>query len=91
VPAGPAAGAVPEVPRTGIIADNWWLFKGHIGGRLLWVNCTYRFETQPFYTGPPMVRLALPSSGAPAPAVETPAAAGGAELLTIFSPLTDRV
>jgi hypothetical protein len=62
-----------------IIADNWWVFKGHIGGRLLWVNCTYRFETQPFYTGPPMVRLALPSSGAPAPAVETPAAAGGGE------------
>jgi hypothetical protein len=68
------------------IGDNWQLFRGHIGGRLLWVNCTYRFETRPFYYGPAMVRLVSPSSGAPA--IETATATGGGESkqqrLTIF-------
>ncbi|GJN32588.1 hypothetical protein PR202_gb21102 [Eleusine coracana subsp. coracana] len=63
----------------GIIRDTLPVFLGHIGGRVLWVNCTYRFETSPFYNGPPIVRLASLSSGAPAPApaVEEPATAGG--------------
>ncbi|CAN6211867.1 unnamed protein product [Urochloa humidicola] len=41
-------------------------FQNNIGGRVLEVDCTYRFETAPFYNGPAMVRLA--SSRAPAPA-----------------------
>ncbi|GJN11509.1 hypothetical protein PR202_ga29707 [Eleusine coracana subsp. coracana] len=63
----------------GIIRDTLPAFLGHIGGRVLWVNCTYRFETASFYNGQPIVRLASPSSGAPAPApaVEEPATSGG--------------
>ncbi|TKW15025.1 hypothetical protein SEVIR_5G204300v4 [Setaria viridis] len=62
----------------GIIADGLPRFLNSIGGRVLWVNCTYRFETAPFYSGPAMVRLPSPGAGAPAPgpAVETPPAAG---------------
>ncbi|KAM0869994.1 hypothetical protein ACQ4PT_040315 [Festuca glaucescens] len=56
-------------------------FLNHTGGRTLWFNCTYRFETSPFYNGPAMVRLASRSRGAPAPAVQptvgTPGVAGG--------------
>ncbi|XP_062190112.1 cysteine-rich receptor-like protein kinase 6 [Phragmites australis] len=56
-------------------------FANRIGGRVLSVNCTYRFETAPFYNGPAMVRLASPSPGTPAPAVQptlgTPSVAGG--------------
>ncbi|TVU38664.1 hypothetical protein EJB05_12048, partial [Eragrostis curvula] len=63
----------------GIIADGLPRFLNSIGGRVLWVNCTYRFETAPFYSGPAMVRLPSPGAGAPAPgpAIETRAAAGG--------------
>ncbi|NP_001136622.1 Cysteine-rich receptor-like protein kinase 6 isoform 2 [Zea mays] len=43
-------------------------FRNSIGGRVLAVSCTYRYESAPFYDGPAMVRLAPPSSGAPAPA-----------------------
>ncbi|XP_062187739.1 cysteine-rich receptor-like protein kinase 6 isoform X3 [Phragmites australis] len=62
-----------------IVAANLVGFQSNIGGRVLGVNCTYRYETAPFFNGPAMVRLASPSSGAPAPvpAIETPAAAGG--------------
>ncbi|TVU38676.1 hypothetical protein EJB05_12060, partial [Eragrostis curvula] len=72
----------PELCRkclAGIIADGLPRFVNSIGGRVLWVNCTYRFETAPFYSVPAMVRLASPGAGAPAPgpAVETPPAAGG--------------
>ncbi|CAN6183650.1 unnamed protein product [Urochloa humidicola] len=54
----------------------------HIGGRALWFNCTFRFETSPFYNGPAMVRLA---SRAPAlqPTVGTPAATGGDRKLSV--------
>ncbi|XP_071677500.1 cysteine-rich receptor-like protein kinase 6 isoform X2 [Lolium perenne] len=60
-------------------------FFNHTGGRTLWFNCTYRFETSPFYNGPAMVRLASRSRGAPAtapavqPTVGTPGVAGGGE------------
>ncbi|CAN6211872.1 unnamed protein product [Urochloa humidicola] len=54
----------------------------HVGGRTLWFNCTYRYETSPFYNGPPMVRLAS-RAPAPAPALQptagTPAVAGGGD------------
>jgi hypothetical protein len=55
-------------------------FQNLIGGRVLAVSCTYRYESAPFYNGPAMVRLASPSSApAPAPAVNfrVPAADGG--------------
>lgn len=65
----------------GIIADGLPRFQNSIGGRVLWVNCTYRFETAPFYSGQAMVRPPSPGAGAPAPgpAVETPPAAGAGE------------
>ncbi|CAD6342570.1 unnamed protein product [Miscanthus lutarioriparius] len=53
-------------------------FNGSIGGRVLGVDCTYRYETAPFYNGRAMVRLAPPTSSrapAPAPALQ-PTAAG---------------
>jgi len=56
-------------------------FNGSIGGRVLGVDCTYRYETAPFYNGQAMVRLAQPSSSrapAPAPALQ-PTAAGEGE------------
>ncbi|KAL6657915.1 hypothetical protein ACP70R_005695 [Stipagrostis hirtigluma subsp. patula] len=63
-----------------LVAETLDTYKSHIGGRSLWVNCTYRFETSPFYNGPAMVRLESRSSGAPAPAVQptvgTPATIG---------------
>ncbi|CAD6223600.1 unnamed protein product [Miscanthus lutarioriparius] len=54
-------------------------FNGSIGGRVLGVDCTYRYETAPFYNGRAMVRVAPPTSSrapAPAPALQ-PTAAGG--------------
>ncbi|CAN6248859.1 unnamed protein product [Urochloa humidicola] len=62
----------------GIIADGLPRFVNSIGGRVLRVNCTYRFETAPFYSSPAMVQLPSPGAGAPAPgpAVETPPEAG---------------
>ncbi|CAL5062373.1 unnamed protein product [Urochloa decumbens] len=56
----------------------------HAGARTLWFNCTFRYETSPFYNGPAMVRLASRAPApAPAPALQptvgTPALAGGGE------------
>ncbi|KAJ1291262.1 hypothetical protein BS78_02G303500 [Paspalum vaginatum] len=53
----------------------------NIGGSMLWVNCTCRYDITPFFNGPAMVRLAspIPSAPAPAPALAPavpPAAAG---------------
>ncbi|CAN6211874.1 unnamed protein product [Urochloa humidicola] len=65
----------------GIVAAYLDSFGSNRGGRVLGVDCTYRFETAPFYNGPAMVRLASPSPGAPAPAAPptagTPAATPG--------------
>jgi len=64
----------------GIVAEHLVFFENNIGGRVLGVNCSYRYETAPFFNGPAMVLLAsTPSSGAPP--VGTPAAAGGGELM----------
>ncbi|TVU38862.1 hypothetical protein EJB05_12257, partial [Eragrostis curvula] len=52
----------------GLIADGLPRFLGSIGGRVQWVNCTYRFETYSFYSGPAMVRLPASNAGTPAPA-----------------------
>ncbi|WVZ66195.1 hypothetical protein U9M48_015453 [Paspalum notatum var. saurae] len=61
----------------GIVASDLGVFESNIGGRVLGVNCSYRYETAPFFNGPAMVRLASPRSGAPAPMVGTAATAGG--------------
>ncbi|KAK3127271.1 hypothetical protein QOZ80_7AG0570740 [Eleusine coracana subsp. coracana] len=60
----------------GIIRDTLPAFLGHIGGRVLWVNCTYRFETASFYNGPPIVRLVTPSPSSEAPFHDMPATKG---------------
>ncbi|KAJ1291258.1 hypothetical protein BS78_02G303200 [Paspalum vaginatum] len=62
----------------GIVVESLAVFQSNIGGRVLAMNCTYRYETAPFFNGPAMVRLASPSSGAPAPVptIGTPAAGG---------------
>lgn len=79
---GCLAGIITKMPR---------LFTNRIGGRVLGVRCSYRYEVNAFLHGPVMVRLAAPaSSGAPAPAVGptvlTPAAAaGGGESKRAFS------
>ncbi|WVZ66194.1 hypothetical protein U9M48_015452 [Paspalum notatum var. saurae] len=64
---------------SGIVVESLAVFQSNIGGRVLGVNCSYRYETAPFFNGPAMVRLASPSSRAPAPVptVGTPAMAGG--------------
>ncbi|KAL6842962.1 hypothetical protein ACP4OV_027275 [Aristida adscensionis] len=46
-----------------LIANSMDAFAGQIGARSLSVNCTYRFETAPFYSGPAMVRLESASFG----------------------------
>jgi hypothetical protein len=51
-----------------IVAGNLGGFQNYAGGRVLAINCTYRYETVPFFNGPAMVRMASPISGAPAPA-----------------------
>nr|CAB3458207.1 unnamed protein product [Digitaria exilis] len=51
-----------------IVAANLAAFGGYIGGRVLALNCTYRYETEPFFNGPAMVTIASPISPAPAPA-----------------------
>jgi hypothetical protein len=78
-----------------IISQSLDGFQNLVGGRALWINCTYRYETAPFFDGPAMVQIAPPpSSGAPAPAPTvapsmqptsgTPAAvAGGGEFLSV--------
>ncbi|KAJ1291253.1 hypothetical protein BS78_02G303000 [Paspalum vaginatum] len=70
---------------TGIVVESLAVFQSSIGGRVLGFNCSYRYETAPFFNGPATVRLASPSSGAPAPVptVGTPAAAGGGTLLPV--------
>ncbi|CAN6372290.1 unnamed protein product, partial [Urochloa humidicola] len=50
----------------GVIASNLVEFKDRIGGRVLWFNCSWRYETAPFFNGPALVRLPSPSP-APAP------------------------
>jgi hypothetical protein len=68
-----------------IVARDLAVFQSNIGGRVLGINCTYRYETAPFFNGPATVRLSSPSSVAPAPgpavkpAARTPASAGGGE------------
>ena len=57
-----------------IVAANLGAFQNYIGGRVLAINCNYRYETVPFFHGPAMVRMASPISGAPTPA---PAPAAG--------------
>jgi hypothetical protein len=73
-------------------------FYDYIGGRVLGINCSYRYEIVSFFNGPAMVRLASPSSGAPAsapapapapasalqPTVGTPPAAGKGEFIKAF-------
>ncbi|OEL25060.1 Cysteine-rich receptor-like protein kinase 10 [Dichanthelium oligosanthes] len=67
----------------GIIAFMPRLFTNRVGGRVLGVRCSYRYEVYSFLDSPVMVQLAESgsSSGAPAPATEpaavTPAATGG--------------
>ncbi|KAJ1291256.1 hypothetical protein BS78_02G303100 [Paspalum vaginatum] len=69
----------------GLISDSLESLANNIRGRMLWVNCTYRYDITPFFNGPAMVRLASPIPSAPAPApapapalapVVPPAAAG---------------
>ncbi|KAL6656700.1 hypothetical protein ACP70R_004480 [Stipagrostis hirtigluma subsp. patula] len=62
----------------GIVATTLADFENCVRGRVLWVNCNYRYETTPFYNGPAMVRLASPIPTVPVPApapVPTPAPA----------------
>uniref|UniRef100_A0ACD5V137 Uncharacterized protein n=1 Tax=Avena sativa TaxID=4498 RepID=A0ACD5V137_AVESA len=56
----------------GIIAEMPRLFTDRVGGRILGVRCSYRYEMYSFLDSPVMVRLAAPpspSSEAPAPAL----------------------
>lgn len=53
-----------------IVAVNQAAFGSYIGGRVLGLKCNYRYETEPFFNGPAMVRMASPISPAPAPAME---------------------
>jgi hypothetical protein len=70
----------------GVLASDLGTFQNNIRGRMLGVNCTYRYDTSPFYHGPAMVRIASPPSSsvapAPAPAVQPrpPPPAEGGEL-----------
>ncbi|PWZ12967.1 Cysteine-rich receptor-like protein kinase 6 [Zea mays] len=63
----------------GLISQSLDGFQNNIGGRVLWVNCTWRYETSPFFNGPAMVRLAS-SSSPPAAA----AAGGGERKYSVF-------
>ncbi|OEL30997.1 Cysteine-rich receptor-like protein kinase 19 [Dichanthelium oligosanthes] len=78
----------------GLISQSLDRFQNRIGGRVLWINCTYRYESAPFYNGSAMVRLASSSSGAPAPApavqpTTTPAAAGREDIEMVDSMMID--
>lgn len=71
----------------GVLATDLGTFQNSIRGRMLGVNCTYRYDTSLFFHGPAMVRIASPSSVAPAPAVQPrppPTAARGGELKCVF-------
>ncbi|CAN6381447.1 unnamed protein product [Urochloa humidicola] len=52
-----------------VIASNLVQFQDRIGGRGLWFNCSWRYETAPFFSGPALVRLPSPSP-APVPALQ---------------------
>jgi hypothetical protein len=54
----------------GLISESLDGFQNLIGGRVLWINCTYRYEATPFFNGPAMVQIASPTpSSVPVPAV----------------------
>ncbi|KAG2556909.1 hypothetical protein PVAP13_8NG211900 [Panicum virgatum] len=74
----------------GIVAGNLPGFQSNIGGRVLGINCTYRYETAPFFNGPATVRLATPGSGAPAAAGGDPVYSAEAEdMETVDSMMID--
>ncbi|CAN6235192.1 unnamed protein product [Urochloa humidicola] len=52
----------------GVIAGYLGYFENAVGARVLWINCSFRYENEPFFRGPAMVRLASPFPAAPAPA-----------------------
>ncbi|CAN6248857.1 unnamed protein product [Urochloa humidicola] len=54
----------------GIIADYLGDFENAVRGRLLWINCNFRYDSKPFFNGPAMVQLAPAFPAAPAPAVQ---------------------
>jgi hypothetical protein len=45
-----------------IISQTLDDFQNLIGGRALWINCTYRYEAAPFFNGPAMVQIAHSST-----------------------------
>ncbi|WVZ66207.1 hypothetical protein U9M48_015464 [Paspalum notatum var. saurae] len=58
------------------LVSNWLgSLENNIRGRILWVNCTCRYDTAPFFNGPAMVRLASLNGSTPVP---TPALAPAA-------------
>jgi len=62
----------------GIMEQLPAVFTDAIGGRVLGIRCSFRYETQPFFNGSATVRLSATSARAPAPAVvATPVAAVG--------------
>nr|ACG26596.1 receptor-like serine-threonine protein kinase [Zea mays] len=69
---------------SGIIQTGPKYFSGKQGGRILSVRCNYRYEQYPFFTSTPLLQLAEPTVGAPAPApavvngTPTPPTTGGA-------------
>ncbi|CAL5027170.1 unnamed protein product [Urochloa decumbens] len=70
----------------GIIADHLGDFENAVRGRLLWINCSFRYDSKPFFSGPAMVQLASPFPAAPAPAVQptgqpSPSPLGGGVVL----------
>ncbi|KAG0545249.1 hypothetical protein BDA96_02G344900 [Sorghum bicolor] len=69
-----------RVCLAGIIAEMPRLFTDRVGGRVLGIRCSYRYEVYSFLNSPVMVQLA---AGSPTPAMAptsvTPAAAGGGE------------
>ncbi|CAN6212275.1 unnamed protein product [Urochloa humidicola] len=50
------------------IASTLPYFSNYIRGRVLSLNCNYRYEVASFYNGPAMARLAASSLAGPAPA-----------------------
>ncbi|KQK15896.1 cysteine-rich receptor-like protein kinase 6 [Brachypodium distachyon] len=63
-----------------IIRDMPKFFSGKQGGRIIGIQCFYRYEQYPFFFGPSLLQLPAPSLGAapePAPANATPPETGG--------------
>ncbi|KAK8452956.1 hypothetical protein SEVIR_5G204800v4 [Setaria viridis] len=56
----------------GIVAEYMGDFENAVGGRILWINCSFRYDSKPFFRGPAMVQLASPFPAAPAPAPAPP-------------------